>query len=89
MDLPSQATSVIREELQDLVNRVLESDVCPALEVIRERLDDPVTIERHLPFSASFEDEPTLAEQHEEILRTELGRCVDLDTSPSMTSPAG
>ncbi|GGO64101.1 hypothetical protein GCM10012289_12740 [Nonomuraea cavernae] len=64
----------MREELHDLVDRLPESELRPALELIRGRLDDSVTAERDLPFFASFEAESTLAERHEEILRSELGR---------------
>ncbi|WP_179154998.1 hypothetical protein [Microbispora sp. GKU 823] len=49
-----------------------ESELRPALELIRGRLDEPAPAERDLPFFASFEAEPDLAERHEEILRSEM-----------------
>ncbi|MBP2706931.1 hypothetical protein JOL79_24395 [Microbispora sp. RL4-1S] len=66
--------SVMREELHYLVDQLPESELRPALELIRGRLDEPAPVERDLPFFASFEAEPDLAERHEEILRSEMGR---------------
>lgn len=64
----------MREELHHLVDQLPESELRPALELIRGRLDESVSAERDLPFFASFEAEPDLAERHEEILRSEMGR---------------
>ncbi len=64
----------MREELHYLVDQLPESELRPALELIRGRLDEHAPAERDLPFFASFEAEPDLAERHEEILRSELGR---------------
>lgn len=63
--------SAMREELHHLVDQLSETDLRPALELIRGRLEEHE--ERDLPFFASFVAEPDLAERHEEILRTELG----------------
>lgn len=65
--------SVMREELHHLVDQLPESKLQPALELIRGRFGE-VGDERDLPFFASFESEPDLAERHEEILRAEWGR---------------
>jgi hypothetical protein len=66
--------SAMREELHHLVDQLPESELRPALELIRGRLDESAPAERDLPFFASFEAEPDLAERHEEILRSEMGR---------------
>jgi hypothetical protein len=64
--------SAMREELHHLVDQLPEAELPPALELIRGRVEhDPG---RDLPFFASFEAEPDLAERSEEILRAELGR---------------
>ncbi|GGP09966.1 hypothetical protein GCM10012278_47730 [Nonomuraea glycinis] len=65
--------SVIREELYDLVDQLPESELRFAVELIRGRLGE-TDDERDLPFFASFESEPDLAERHQEILRTECCR---------------
>ncbi|WP_165781475.1 hypothetical protein [Streptosporangium minutum] len=56
------------------MDRLPEAELRPALELIRGRLDKHEGAERDLPFVASFEAEPDLAERHEEILRSEWGR---------------
>ena len=65
--------SAMREELHHLVDQLSEAELRPALELIRRMAehDGPV---RDLPFFASFEAEPDLAERAEEILSAELGR---------------
>jgi hypothetical protein len=65
--------SALREELHHLVDRLRETDLRPALELIRGQLEERERDERDLPFFASFSADPDLAERHEEILRTELG----------------
>ncbi|WP_182909962.1 hypothetical protein [Microbispora sp. H13382] len=60
--------SVIREEVQHRMNQLPS-----ATELVRERLTESAPAERHLPFFASFEAEPDLAERHEEILRSDMG----------------
>jgi hypothetical protein len=45
----------------------------PALELIRDRVEEHGGHARDLPFFASFEAQPDLAEQAEEILEAELG----------------
>lgn len=65
--------SAMREELHHLVDQLSESDLRPALELIRGRLEEHEGDKRDLPFFASFAAERDLAERHEEILRTELG----------------
>jgi hypothetical protein len=65
--------SAIRKELHQLVDQLPERDLRPALELIRGRLGEHDE-ERDLPFFASFAAEQDLAERHEEMLRTELGR---------------
>jgi hypothetical protein len=47
--------------------------VRPVLELIRGRADAAHGV-RNLPFFASFESDPDLAERSEEILRAKLGR---------------
>ncbi|HEU5419606.1 MAG TPA: hypothetical protein VFV41_18100 [Streptosporangiaceae bacterium] len=66
--------SVMRDELHHLVDQLPEAELRPALELIRGRVDERGSARRDLPFFASFEADPDLAEQSEEILRTELGR---------------
>jgi hypothetical protein len=64
--------SSMREELHHLVDELPEAEVRPVLELIRGRADAHGV--RDLPFFASFESDPDLAERSEEILRAELGR---------------
>lgn len=70
--------SAIRAELHHLVDQLPEKDLRPALELIRGQLAEHEHEHEHdkrdLPFFGSFTAEPDLAERHEEILRTELGR---------------
>ncbi|MBF6544777.1 hypothetical protein [Nocardia brasiliensis] len=67
--------SAIRKELHHLVDQLPEAELRPALELIRGHLiDDADRPVRDLPFFASFTAEPDLAETHEEVLRSELGR---------------
>jgi hypothetical protein len=65
--------SAMREELHHLVDELPEAEVRPVLELIRSRADAAHGV-RDLPFFASFESDPDLAERSEEILRAELGR---------------
>jgi hypothetical protein len=65
--------SAMREELHHLVDELPEAEVRPVLELIRGRVDAAHGV-RDLPFFASFESDPDLAERSEEILRAELGR---------------
>jgi len=65
--------SAMREELHRLVDELPEAEVRPVLELIRSRADAAHGV-RDLPFFASFEFDPDLAEKSEEILRSELGR---------------
>ena len=65
--------SAMREELHHLVDELPEAEVRPVLELIRGRTD-AANGPRDLPFFASFESDPDLAEESEEILRTELDR---------------
>jgi hypothetical protein len=65
--------SAMREELHHLVDELPEAEVRPVLELIRGRTDASHRV-RDLPFFASFESDPDLAERSEEILRTELDR---------------
>jgi hypothetical protein len=65
--------SAMREELHHLVDELPEAEVGPVLELIRGRTDAAHGV-RDLPFFASFESDPDLAERSEEILRAELGR---------------
>jgi hypothetical protein len=55
------------------VDELPEEEVRPVLELIRGRADASHGA-RDLPFFASFESDPDLAERSEEILRAELGR---------------
>ncbi|MGH3275945.1 MAG: hypothetical protein ACRDNZ_16665, partial [Streptosporangiaceae bacterium] len=58
-----------------LVDELPEEEVRPVHELIRRRADaDASHSARDLPFFASFESDPDLAERSEEILRAELGR---------------
>jgi len=66
--------STTREELHHLVDELPEAELRPALELIRGRIADHGGQGRDLPFFASFEAEPDLAERSEEILSAELGR---------------
>jgi hypothetical protein len=66
--------SAMREELHQLVDQLPEAEVQPALELIRGRVAQHGGQGRDLPFFASFEAEPDLAERAEEILSAELGR---------------
>src|SRR5262245_21724263 len=65
--------SAMRDELHHLVDQLPEADVQPAMELIRDRLAEPGQQVRNLPFFASFEADPDLAERAEEILSAELG----------------
>jgi hypothetical protein len=62
----------LREELHHLVDELPESEVRPVLELIRGRADAARGV-RDLPFFASFESDPDLADSSEAILRAELG----------------
>ena len=66
--------SAMREELHQLVDQLREDELRPALELIRDRVTEHDGQSRDLPFFASFEAEPDLAERAEEILSAELGR---------------
>jgi hypothetical protein len=66
--------SAMREELHHLVDQLPETELRPALELIRGRVAEHPGQDRDLPFFASFEAEPDLAERAEEILSAELGR---------------
>ena len=66
--------SAMREELHQLVDQLPEDEVQPALELIRGRVAQHGGRGRDLPFFASFEAEPDLAERAEDILSAELGR---------------
>lgn len=66
--------SAMREELHHLVDQLPEAELRPALELMRGRVDESGDDARDLPFFASFEAEPDLAERAEEILEAELGR---------------
>jgi hypothetical protein len=63
-----------REELHHLVDLLPEAELRPALELIRAHAAGEHGPERDLPFFASFEADPDLAERAEEILASELGR---------------
>jgi hypothetical protein len=65
--------SAMREELHQLVDELPEAEVRPVLELIRGRADAARGV-RGLPFFASFESDPDLAERSEEIQRAGLGR---------------
>ena len=66
--------SAMREELHHLVDQLPEAELGPALELIRGRVAEHGGPGRDLPFFASFEAEPDLAERAEEILSAELDR---------------
>ena len=66
--------SAMRDELHHLVAQLPEAEVQPAMELIRDRLVEHGERGRNLPFFASFEADPDLAERAEEILSAELGR---------------
>jgi len=66
--------SAMREELYRLVDKLREDELRSALELIRDRVTEHGGQGRDLPFFASFEVEPDLAERAEEILSAELGR---------------
>ena len=66
--------SEAREELHYMVDRLPEAQLRPALELIRGRVAESDGPGRDLPFFASFEADPDLAEQAEEILAAEIGR---------------
>ena len=63
----------MREEFHQLVDQLPEADLRPAMELIRGRVSEHGGQGRDLPFFASFEAEPDLAERAEEILSAELG----------------
>jgi hypothetical protein len=65
--------SAMREELHQLVDQLREDELRPALELIRDQVTEHGGQGRDLPFFASFEAEPDLAERAEEILSAELG----------------
>ncbi|HET6186126.1 MAG TPA: hypothetical protein VFE59_03915 [Trebonia sp.] len=71
--LSAGCMSAMREELHHLVDELPEAEIRPVLELIRGRAD-AVHVVRDLPFFASFESDPDLAERSEEILRAEPGR---------------
>jgi hypothetical protein len=56
--------STMREELHRLVDELPEVEVRPVLELIRGRADAGHEV-RDLPFFASFESDPDLAERSE------------------------
>ena len=66
--------SAMREELHHLVDLLPEAELRPALELIRAYAAGEDGPERDLPFFASFEADPDLAERAEGILASELGR---------------
>jgi hypothetical protein len=66
--------SAMREELHHLVDLLPEAELRPALELIRGHAAGDRGPERDLPFFASFEADPDLAERAEETLASELGR---------------
>ena len=66
--------SAMREELHHLVDQLPEAELRLALQLIRGRVADHSGQGRDLPFFASFEAEPDLAERAEEILSAELDR---------------
>jgi hypothetical protein len=65
--------SAMPEGLHQLVDQLPEDELRPALELIRGRVTEHGGQGRNLPFFASFEAEPDLAERAEEILSSELG----------------
>ena len=67
------ALTVMELVASGAVDELPEAEVRPVLELIRGRADAAHGL-RDLPFFASFESDPDLAERSEEILRAELGR---------------
>jgi hypothetical protein len=63
----------MREELHHLVDQLPEAEVRPVLDLIRGRADTAHSV-RDLPFFASFESDPGLAERSQGIQRAGLGR---------------
>ncbi len=63
----------MREELHHLMDLLPEAGPRPALDLIRAHAAGEHGPERDLPFLASFEADPDLAERAEEILASELG----------------
>jgi hypothetical protein len=70
----TERMSAMRDELHNLVDQLPETELRPALELIRGRVGQDRGAGRDLPFFSSFEAEPDLAERSEEILSAELGR---------------
>jgi hypothetical protein len=66
--------SAMGEELHRLVDQLREDELRPALELICDRVTEHGGQGRDLPFFASFEAEPDMAERAEEILSAGLGR---------------
>jgi hypothetical protein len=66
--------SAMREELHHLVDQLPETQLRPALQLIRGRMDVEQRGGRRLPFFGSFEADPDLSERSEDILRAEFGR---------------
>ena len=66
--------SAMREESHHLVDLLPEAGLRPAPGLIRTHAAGDHGPERNLPFFASFEADPDLAERAEEILASELGR---------------
>jgi len=66
--------SAMREELHHLVDLLPEAGLRPAPGLIRAHAAGEHGRERELPFFASFEADPDLAERAEEILAPEPGR---------------
>lgn len=64
----------MREELHHLVDLLPEAGLRPALELIRAHAAGDHGPETGLPFFASSEADPDMAERAEEILASELGR---------------
>lgn len=62
----------MRDELHHLVDELPEAELGPTMKLVRDRLAGAGG--RDLPFFASFEADPDLAEKSEEILQAELGR---------------
>ena len=70
----TRCISAMREELHHLVDLLPEAGLRPALELIRAHAAGDHGPERDLPFFASSEADPDLAERAEEILASEPGR---------------
>jgi hypothetical protein len=64
----------MREELHQLMDQLPEDEVQAAPELMRGRVTQHGGQGRDVPFFASFEAEPDLAQQAEEILSAELSR---------------